>query len=63
MPKKAGFKKGTANRKARGKMAEGLKAQGYAEDKAFKIATSAVQKMSAKGKRRMMRRGMIKKKD
>lgn len=63
MPKKQSFKKGTANRKSRSKMAEGLKSQGYDKNAAFAIATSATKKMSAGGKKRMARHGLKKKKD
>ena len=56
MPKKQSFKKGTANRKASHKMAEGLKKKGYSTESAFAIATSATKKMSAKGKKRMARK-------
>ena len=56
MPKKQSFKKGTVNRKASHKMAEGLKKKGYSAENAFAIATSATKKMSAKGKKRMARK-------
>lgn len=48
MAKKRGisFKGGTIARKARGKMAEGIKRSGMSKASAFAIATAAVKRMS-----------------
>jgi hypothetical protein len=55
---KTSFKRGTRAQKARGKVAEDLKHQGMSTEKAFAIATTITKKASAKGRKRLARRGL-----
>ncbi len=61
MAKKTSFKVGTKARAARNKMVEGLKGK-YGKSGAYAVATTATKRMSPKGKKRMMRHGVVGKK-
>ena len=59
MEKKTSFRVGTKARAARNKMATGLKGK-YGKSAAYAVASVAVKRMSAKGKKRMAKHGMRK---
>jgi hypothetical protein len=60
--KKPTMKIGTLARKARGKIAEQLKRRGIKKGNAFALATFIAQRAGVSGRKRLARRGLLKKK-
>ena len=58
MAKKPSFTKGTAARKARGKIAEDLKTGGASTDSAFAQATAITKRASRKGRKTLATKGL-----
>ena len=58
---KVSFKKGTKARKARGKIAEDLKAKGVEKSSAFAQATAITKRASKGGRKRLAKHGLKKK--